>query len=261
MRVDIDTRGYSYVQGFINGFSKGANNANFMSAVLDYTHADLNTRFELMMDIIAAARPKNLMHVYEWGQLGKPNGRLWESVLRGRGTDRIATVVWKASKKAVPVRPELLEPGPSGQKVKEGVHIFYWKAPVMEAGLEITVSPVHAQSLAYVNSTGDLVITKKPSTFEAGGGNTKGQFTAVYYDYWTRQAHSDMQKHIMPKLVKDFQLIASKGIRSRRKAYSIGGDAAAFKTGANLGFQGLSRDFTRNYEAAAAARRALLYGG
>jgi hypothetical protein len=231
-----------------------------MSVVLDYVHADLNTDFELLMDKLAAARPKNLSHVYEWGQNGLPNGRLWESILRGRGVDKTATVVWKASTKAVPVRPELLEPGPSGQTVKTGVHIFYWKAPVMEAGLEITVEPVHARSLAYINSKGDLVITKKPSHFEAGGGDTKGQFTADYILYWTTQAHATMANRIAPKMERDLQLVANKGIKSRRKVYSIKGDAAAFALGANLGHQGLMLQ-KRSYVAAAAARRAMLYGG
>lgn len=261
MKVNIDTAGFSYVNGVIAGVSEGTERKSFISATLKYVHADLNTQFETFMDTLAMSRPENLTHVYEWGQLGMPAGRLWESVLRGRGADRTATVVWKASTKAVPVRPELLEPGPTGKTVKEGVHIFYWKAPVMEAGIQITVNPQTdgSGSLAYFHN-GALRITKKPSTFTAGGGKTTGQFTMAYYTFWNSMAQNIYSTQIAPRLQNSLANRARGAIKSRRiTALSLTGDRSNYQKGHNLGIKGLAAQ-TRNYEAAAAARRAFLYG-
>jgi hypothetical protein len=259
VNVEINANSMAFMNGVIMGTAESMSDKATSASFIKYVHANLNTRFETWMDAMALAHPSNLTHVYEWGQLGKPTGHLWESVLRGRGNDRTASIIWKASRKAVPVDPRLLIPGSTGKTVKEGVHIFYWKAPVMEAGLEITVEPKLSPVMTFVNSSGELTFQKEPVTFEAGGGKTTGQFTKHYYAYWTGMAQNVYNNQIAPEIEATVSRTIKRIKPRKATKASIGSGSSEFRRGRNLGMLGLNK-VKRNYEAAARARRAFLYG-
>lgn len=261
--VQANTAEASFVAGAMNGMSVSINTNAYIDPVLKLVHAQLEQRFELWIDALAAARPKELHHVYEWGQLGQPNGRLWESVLRGRGRERVATIIWKASKKASPVPEQLLEPGPTGKSVKPGVHIFYWKAPVMESGARITVRPQLSdnKTLAFVGRDGNIKFRNKPMTFTAGGGMTTGRFTAAYQTYWNTIAVATYNTEIAPRLQRDLQMagVMAKAKGMSRNKISLGTDTAAFDAGMKRALKVMAKN-ERTYIQSAAARRAFIYG-
>jgi hypothetical protein len=265
MIVTINTTGLSYMNGIIDGMSQGVSKKSFISSAVDLAHDVLNVNFEQWMDLAAMNDPQSLMHVYEWGQLGTPAGRLWESKLIGDATKtKRSVVVWKPSTVPTPVRPELLEPGPTGKTVKEGVHVFVWKAPVMESGMSITVSPQSSGSgsLAYINKNGELKITKQPSHFIAGGGKTTGQFLKHYTAWWNTMAQGVFNEEVAPKLQANMTAGALRGAKKagHRTFFRIAAsDSSVFKLGANEGVRAVAA-MGRDFEMEAAARRAYLYG-
>jgi hypothetical protein len=254
LNVEIDTSGFSYVNGVIGGIAKGVKTGEYVSSILDYTHSQLNLEFEAWMDAAAAGDPTSLMHVYEWGQLGKPGGELWESVLRGHKNNRTATIIWKQSHVPTPVNPKLAAAG-----VKEGVHIFHWKAPVMEYGLQVTVSPRLAKTMAFLDDNGEIVLRKAPVTFESGGGHTRGQFTKRYYTWWNTIAQASFATRIAPKIERDLGSVLLGMKKMKSSKLSIKGDAAAYRRGENLGLRGLAKQ-QRDFIAGARLRRMALYG-
>jgi hypothetical protein len=221
--------------------------------------------FDEWLDTVARANPNEFQHVYEWPSrwhrfhetVGQPEARLWRHTLTGRGRSKIASFQFLASKRPSPVDPILLEPGPSGKTVKEGVHIFVWKAPAMEYGMDITVTPKLSAYLAYVYGKKQqdekngwdfgrrgfreskmspgmgVQFSDGPVEFEAGGGVTNLQFTSAFVGWWRGVADQSFEHVIRPKLEGDLvnEALLSKAIRrgnTRSKTGSIAAQASKY---------------------------------
>jgi len=104
----------------------------------------ITAEFIKHMSQVSVNDPNKFGHMYEWNMIGNPSGRLWRHVLRGRGAARQLSFDFKASQKVVPVDPALAEVG-----VKR-IHIFQWKAPVMELGRPVSISPKLAKMLVFL---------------------------------------------------------------------------------------------------------------
>ena len=141
-------------------------------------------------DRYARANPKKMHHVYEWGKLGDPEGRLFtlkrSSVLNGT---LVIGVNFLPSRLPVPVAPELLNPGPTG-KVVTSRSIFADKARVMEEGNPVTFTA--KKILSFVGSNGLVFI--RPGTqiniLSPGGRQAKGSFSEFLLTWYTENSYA-----------------------------------------------------------------------
>lgn len=285
------------LMGYIGGISAKVKTSGYINSVLNYSHAVLSQFFDEWMDGVAKSDPQTYQHMYEWPEnyqgysetVGMPADRLWEHTFSGGSTDAKASFNFLPSKRPTPVDPILLEEGPSGRSVKEGVHIFIWKAMAFEYGAHIKVSPTLAKMLAYVgrdyNSGGSDIgwhhantheggnmvnLSKGPVEFIAGGGKTTMKFSTAYVGWWQTMAQGDFDSHIAPGLGRDIanpNNIAKAirlGKKSTSKAVSMTAqasqDAAVFEEAQALALADLASKQGEYIRRAAAARRRALYG-
>lgn len=232
VKITADTSDANYLTGLMKGLSAEVKTDQHMGPVLKYVHAELSQSFDDYMTALATASPSQFHHVYEWNQIGNPQARLWKNVLRGHGGTRTATWTWRASKTIVPVTQEAQAVG------VEQIHVFVWKAPVMEYATGITIEPKRKTGLAYFtgpSSTGkwELKFTQYPITVEnPGGAAVKGAFTAAYLGWWSDSggAGAEFASRIARVLEQDFKTLPfKKGTRARTKTFTIAGEEAGHK--------------------------------
>jgi hypothetical protein len=142
-------------------------------------------RFVLDLDSYARANPKRMHHVYEWGQIGQSQGRLFvlERASIADGSLLINTNFLK-SKLPVPLNEELLIPGPTGKVVTKR-SIFANKAEVMENGNPVSFTA--EKVLAFAGTNGLAFI--KPGTtvniLNPGGSLVKNAFAEYMLQWYT----------------------------------------------------------------------------
>lgn len=288
----MDASGAAALGGYIAGISKTVSTKAYVDSALDFVHAVLADLFDRWMDTVAEGAPKTYQHVYEWPSewhnyretVGNPAFRLWNHQLTGKGRDKIATFSFLPSKRPSPVDPILLEEGPGGS-VKEDVHIFHWKAPAMEYGWHITVTPKLSKYLAYVGrmseqgyddgwhhaneqEDGSMVnLSEGPVEFTAGGDVTNMAFTRAFILWWSTMASEEFDKHVVPRLQADvvnkemLGRVVKQGNRKRSKKMSIvtSGDEQEWARAFELAKADLDKKRGR-YIADARRRRLEIYG-
>jgi hypothetical protein len=144
-------------------------------------------------DRYARMNPKKMHHVYEWGKIGEPTGRLFTleriSVLNG---SLLINTNFLPSKMPVPINPELLLPGPTG-KIVTRRSIFSDKAKVMEEGQSVTFTA--QRILSFVGDNGLVFI--KPGTqvniLTPGGRGVKGSFSEFLLQWYTENGYSILE--------------------------------------------------------------------
>lgn len=163
-------------------------------SIIHACYEKMDRDFNVHMAAAATARD-DLKHVYDWGLLGSPSGRLWQTSLIGNGSNRTVGFIFLPSRKRVPIDPEL-EGRASFRR-----HIFVDKASVFEQGQEVHISRKYAKFLVYINrhrgtgttATGGktfksngVTFTENASSIEsAGGGRYKHKFTAEFVAFWS----------------------------------------------------------------------------
>lgn len=157
----------------------------------------LTAEFVMHMSREALSEPKRFAHMYEWDHVGDPNFRLWKHVLRGRGGVRQLTYDFVASKKTVPVKPELKEIG-----VKQN-HIFVWKAPVLELGMPVTIAPKLAKALVF-KYRGAIVFFRGTINIPRQGSNESwGSFGRAFNEWFTSPIPEAILKESLGKVAKE----------------------------------------------------------
>lgn len=271
---DFDPSQLNYLHGYLDGMAKSVKTTAYVGSALSYAHALMTPKLDSFIDMVATANKDSFHHVYEWSDtygvkttVGNPAYRLWSHTLKGNGASKVASFNFKASVRPVPVNPILTTPGPGGRSVKEGVHIFYWKAMVMEYGMQIVVTPKLAQYLAFVGSansgtkqqdarknSGGIVFSKGPITFTAGGGKTTGKFTNIYRFWWAQMAGEVFDREIAPTLSKDLRTDGIVGrYKNRTKSFSMN-NTSGYNAGRSDAVKKLRKN-QRDYIAGAAGRR------
>lgn len=209
--------------------------------VLKYAHAELSQEFDAHMSSLAPSAPSQFHHIYEWNRIGDPTAQLWKNVLKGGGNNRTATFEWRASKTIVPVNENLPTVNSYGQDISEeempkAIHVFVWKAPIMEYGQSTHVSPQRGEYIVYY--TGEwttnheyyqkLWFTKNAITIrDPGGKHVQGAFTAAYVEWWSgggaQAAFSRRLERIMGKNTKAMvrEGLASINSRSRSRSFNM----------------------------------------
>lgn len=284
------------LMGYIGGVTSKVKTNAYINSVLNYTHAQLANFFDEWMDAKARSEPGNFQHMYEWPEtfheydetVGNPEARLWKHTFSSSGGSGQASFDFLPSKRPTPVDPILLEAGPDGRAVKEGVHIFIWKAQAFEYGAELTIEPTLAKMLAYVardnmaggldegwhhrqeGEGGNINFSEGPVHTIAGGGHFTMKFSTAYVDWWQTMAQNDLENQIIPTLEQDLisEANVSKAIKlgknSRTKNVSINAqaseDQAVFDAAMEQGIADLAAKQGDYIRRAAAARRRALYG-
>lgn len=120
------------------------------------------------LDTLARTNPGMLHHVYEWGAVGDPGGRLVELKKRLTGQSALIDAEFITSSSI-----------PEG-----GTEPFYEKAEVMEEGIPVTVQAVQAQAM-FIQYNGDEFFRVGPIVIEnPGGEGVRGSFVATFEEFY-----------------------------------------------------------------------------
>lgn len=120
------------------------------------------------MDSLARVHPDMLHHVYEWGQVGNPNARLFELKTALAGDKAVITAELLESR--------TIQPG-SNEPFRE-------KAEIMEEGIPVTINEVNAEAL-FFQIDGEEYFRLGPITIENPGGEaTRGSFVHAFETFY-----------------------------------------------------------------------------
>lgn len=157
MRNAID-----YSIGFLEGSEK--NTIVFNTKLAGIAEKALNK----FIDAKAKAYPESLHHIYEWGKVGQPSGRLFK-------------ITAKPTKVNIIFTGEFL---PSNTVSETSDVPFYDKANIMENKIAITVEPRLADFLAF-DINGEQVFTTNAVFIEnPGGDEVAGSFGRVVEEFF-----------------------------------------------------------------------------
>jgi len=266
---NVDFAEASALSGFLKTLSTEIKTTRHIGPVLRYVHSVMSQEFTEYMSVLAASAPSRFHHVYEWGEAGNPGAKLWDDKLVGGGNNRIATFQWRASKQIVPVRDDFLTGG-----VKR-IHVFVWKAPVMEYNQAITIAPKRGKFLAYFTGPTTpegkykMQFTSKPITVtNPGGSQTTGAFTREYVSWWGGAgANAIFDSRLRETLASDLgkmpiEVATKKFRRATTKTFKLqtmGSSAEAEAYGAAAARKYLNGR-SNKYIEAAKARERIIYG-
>jgi hypothetical protein len=154
----------NYSIGFLNGVQAGK------TKFLNNVGLGVIEMLKQYIDSSARVNPAMLQHMYEWGQSGSPDARLFDLdyFVNGGGLSVGASFTQSRS-------------------IKDGSNVpFYDKARIMEQGIPVVIKPRQAQALAF-DVNGETVFTKKEVSVEnPGGSEAKGGFEEVFNQFFNR---------------------------------------------------------------------------
>jgi hypothetical protein len=212
------------VAGYIDGISRTIETNEYVGSVVSYVNSTLSEAFEIAVDVAARNSTDAFSHVYEWGQsygdkstVGMPSQRLWYLMSTGSGANRVVSFAFRPSRVPVPINPILTEPGENGRKVEQGVHVFTWKAPIMEYGIRVNVARLPGtKSLAFVGSDGQIKFRKGPFSYVPGKRNYR-VFSSYFIAWWQVEAQQIFDNNIAKELEKN--VIDEKRIAEVKRKY------------------------------------------
>lgn len=136
-----------YSVGFMEGVERGK------PVFLQKLGVSVIEAMKQFIDANARVNPAMLQHVYEWGQSGSPNARLFD-------------INYRSTKNGISIGATFRQ----SSSVKPGSYIpFYDKARIMESGIPVTIAPVRAKALRFETEEG-TVFTRQPVTVKNPGG-------------------------------------------------------------------------------------------
>jgi hypothetical protein len=171
MRVRFDGRQFAkdmrnimdYSTGFLDGIQLGKQ--ELMKSIGLQTIEVLKG----YIDSNAKVNPLILHHVYEWNKTGSPTGRLYD-------------INYTISNLGLSFNSSFKQ----STTVQNGSNTpFYDKARIMENGIPVTIVPVNAQALRYMDN-GQEVFTKGPVVVQNPGGDTQGKFEQVFDNFFNK---------------------------------------------------------------------------
>ena len=143
---------------------------NRNKAVLNEKVGDLSIdAFYEYLDSLARSHPGMLHHVYEWGQVGDPQGRLFELALSINGTSAV-------------IDAQFLESTIPADNAKEP---FYDKATIMEEGIPITIKEVNAEALFFEDNGEEFFRVGPITIMNPGGAATRGSFVQAFNEFYS----------------------------------------------------------------------------
>lgn len=265
------------VGSLVGGVNEVIRSDQHINSLIQAAHEITSAEFVNHMTSLAHASQAGgvFNHMYEWGAVGDPNQKLWRHVLKGHGKNRLSYFEFKASKKTVPVDPELQAVG-----VKR-IHVFVWKAMVLEQGIPVTITRDRARALVFLDrdpnheapenaqSAGfkknGIVYHPGPIHVPIAGARITGSFKREYSAWWGSNAPDNaIRQQLVPAAIsaitesfnERLAAMAHSGMTGTKisnKEITIAG-----VTPDRLIQQKLNETATRNYRAASRARRDLI---
>ncbi len=222
--------------------------------VITATFRIYDTKFNQYM---AGAAKKGMSHMYDWGMVGSPTGRLWKTIIGGTGAGKIASFQFVNSKKKVPHDP--------GVPQLRRRHVFKKKAEMMEKGETVNISPKYAKMLAYINrhkgaggvdeepgsksfQKGGITFTQRTSTILLANGKFEGKFNAAFIAFWTSLGP---KQQIADFLAKSTSFHMARAAATRKRMSMQQGKATAMsstpeaKRRAEQAIAGIKRDMKK----------------
>jgi hypothetical protein len=152
----------AYSKGFLQGIEM--NRFAFNEQLGLIIHESLN-RF---IDSKARVNPESLHHVYEWGLLGEPSGRLFDF-------------------NVVPTNKNVVITGkflPSQVPSPTGTVPFTEKATIMENGIAVTISPVNSPVLVFEDNGETVFTANDVYVAHPGGDAVAGSFGMAIEEFF-----------------------------------------------------------------------------
>lgn len=203
----VDNAQSDYMAGYIEGIADYVDTPDYLGSAVDFVSTNLQQRFEMDLDSIAALNPDAFYHVYEWGEtygdrssVGKPHRRLWKLTTRRQGATGLGVgFVFLPSVKEVPLHPVEEKYG------VEARHTFTWKAPVMEYGQTVVIEPVEAMKgrLTFFWEKKNKFVTTTKTIRTQLDHRVQGQFTGYFLKWWATDAPHIYSREIKPILEKN----------------------------------------------------------
>jgi hypothetical protein len=171
VRVRFDGRQFTkdmknimdYSAGFLDGIQMGKQ--QLMHSIGLQTIEVLKS----FIDSNARTNPSILHHVYEWGQAGSPDARLYD-------------IDYSISNLGLSFRSSFRQ----SNSIQDGSNTpFYNKAKIMEEGIPVKIRPKQAQALRFIQD-GEEVFTKSEVTVQNPGGNVQGKFEQVFDNFFNK---------------------------------------------------------------------------
>lgn len=249
LRLGADLNEAYAAMGAMTGVTEALKSNKFLSDVVKYAHSDIARTFDQQMHLKAGAMQERFNHVYEWGLAGTPGAHLWRHTLSGTGGQRTASFEFRASKKPIPT-PEERAQNPRDpmsrvseedrERLSSRRYIFYWKAPMMEYRLQVTIAPRWSNVLFIptFRSERGFVLSKRPVTQRAGTNLTAGAFTSEFVEWFSGPGQAMTTEKIREVTGMDAQAATAAGVRIKKSTRmgtvglsSISDTAAAFEAG------------------------------
>jgi hypothetical protein len=160
--------------------------------------------FGKYMDSRARVNPQAFHHIYEWNQVGKESGRLFE-------------LKAKASKRMINFNGKFL---PSKTTSNTSTEPFKNKANVMENAIAITIAPKNSDVLVF-EYEGETVFTTKSIYIEnPGGDDVAGSFGKATEDFFSNYFTNALLRPFIKELEipKEFTQSFNSGARVGKSA-------------------------------------------
>ena len=144
----------------LSGYSKIAQESTgevYLKTTSNRLRSELSEAFGMYVDARARARPKSFHHVYEWGMVGQPSGRLFQVTGQNHGSASFS-LGYKLLPSSVPV-----------SALPGGDHVFRMKAEIMENQVTVVIRPINARMLVF-DVDGRTIFTPGPVTVTTPGG-------------------------------------------------------------------------------------------
>jgi hypothetical protein len=176
----VDMRKVARFLGYTGTLVKEMNDPEFRRKILRGMEAYHRYEFGQYADRAARENGQSLHHVYEWGRIGKVNGRLFRVVSVGAGTRKTLYYEFLQSRKYVRLNPR----GPADIDKRQERHVFRHKAWVLENVASVWIAPTQARFLAWFDESSGKMVYSWDAVEVNIGKHTVGKFAKLWNQYW-----------------------------------------------------------------------------
>jgi len=182
VKFNMDMAPVTEYMQFLKDFSLEIDATSTREVMADSIGRSTRAAFGEYADLMATQNPLNLWHVYEAGMIGNPEGRLWTTMLTGRGATKELVFDWRAARKPNLVGEE--NTGIPGD-TRKSVHVFVWKAPIIEEGATMTIAPSSAKkALAFPKSDNSGMSFSRNAIQYTTPRQNMGAFSTIWEEFW-----------------------------------------------------------------------------
>ena len=184
-------------------------------------------KFMNAVDREAVKNPKAFHHVYEWGRLGSPDGRLFILERRGilNGSLDIETSFLPSR---VPVQSEISRTGRM-PRTSNSTNIFRYKAEVMESGQQVNFT---TNQTTPIGVDGFVAPGTRINILNPGGVQTKNSFGKFMVDWYVDNLNSIMETSgLYERIEREVAMVLTKKNPTKAEVRSIVASIANSITG------------------------------